>query len=83
MSSSAHGRRVQAQGIYQLKEKANQTVCSKVITEIDGELMQEGKQILSQDRYSERFIIVQTLQPLSLCALWSQAVTKRLPWLLL
>lgn len=45
MSSAAQERRVQAQGYYQLRKKANQTVCSKVITEIDGELMQEGKQI--------------------------------------
>lgn len=62
-----------------LRDKANKTVCYKVITAIDGELMQEGKQILSQDRYSEHFITAQTLQLLSLCAFWSQAVTKRLP----
>ena len=77
------GSEVQARGCCRLREKANKTVCSKVITAINGELMQEGKQILSQDRYSEHFIIAQTLQPLSLCALWSQAVTKCLPWLLL
>lgn len=74
---------MQAWECCRLREKANQTICSKVITEINGELMQEGKQILSQDRYSEHFIIAQTLQPLCLCALRSQAVTKRLPWLLL
>lgn len=62
-----------------LRDKANKTVCYKVITAIDVDLMQGGKQILSQDRYSEHFIIAQTLQLLSLCAFWSQAVTKRLP----
>lgn len=77
------GSGVRAWGCCRLREKANKTIHSKVITVIDGELMQEGKQILSQDRYSEHFIIAQTLQLLSLCALCSQAVTKRLPWLLL
>lgn len=70
---------MQARGRCRLREEAKQTVRSKVVTAIDEELMQEGKQILSQDRYRERFIVAQTVQPLSLCALWSQAVIKAPP----
>lgn len=56
---------MRARGCCQRRERANKTVRSKVRTAIDVELMQKGKQIQSQDRCSERFIIAQTLQPLS------------------